>query len=167
MAIRLRSILWIWLPVLLWLGIIFFESTNLMSSANTGSMLYDLLTRIFGKIDQQHFDVFHTILRKVGHFTGYGILGMLFFRAIRRTMLKLRSAATSSAETLRQRLIRWACEAVFCTAIVAALDEWHQTFLPARTGAFHDVILDTLGAIILIAFVFLYYSRNLRTSEAE
>jgi VanZ family protein len=39
------------------------------------------------------------------------------------------------------------------TALVASLDEWHQTFLPSRTGAFRDVVLDTIGALCMQAVV--------------
>ncbi len=167
MASRLKSMISVWLPVVVWLAVIFVESTDLMSSTNTGHILYSFLTRLFGPIDPAHFAVFHAIVRKVGHFTGYGILGLLFFRAIRRTVLELKPAATLTRETTRQRLFRWACEAVFCTFVVAALDEWHQTFLPSRTGAFHDVVLDTLGAVVLVLFVAFRYSRAVRASEAE
>ncbi len=166
MASRLRSLVSVWLPVLVWLAVIFIESTDLMSSANTGHILYSLVTRLFGTIDPAHFAVFHAVLRKTGHFTGYGILGLLFFRAIRRTVLELVSSSTGT-ESARQRLFRWACEAVFCTFLVAALDEWHQSFLPSRTGAFHDVVLDTIGAIVLVILVAWRYSRTAKISHAE
>ncbi len=162
---RLKSLFWVWTPVLVWLAIIFVESTDLMSSTNTGHLLYTIATRIFGPIDPGHFAVFHAILRKVGHFAGYGILGLLFFRAIRRTVLELKGA--SPEESPRQRVVRWACEAVFCTFVVAATDEWHQSLLPSRTGAFHDVLLDTIGAVVLISLVALRYSRARRPSEVE
>jgi len=31
---------------------------------------------------------------------------------------------------------------------VATLDEYHQSFLPSRTGAFRDVILDTSAGLV-------------------
>jgi VanZ family protein len=40
------------------------------------------------------------------------------------------------------------------TALVACLDEWHQTYLPKRTGSLHDVLLDSTAA--LVAQVVLY-----------
>jgi VanZ family protein len=42
---------------------------------------------------------------------------------------------------------------VLGTALVASLDEWHQSFIPSRTGTVRDVILDTcagIGAQILV-----------------
>jgi VanZ family protein len=34
------------------------------------------------------------------------------------------------------------------TALVACLDEWHQTYLPSRTGTLHDVLLDSVAALV-------------------
>jgi VanZ family protein len=31
---------------------------------------------------------------------------------------------------------------------VATLDEWHQSFLPSRTGTFRDVVLDSSAAFV-------------------
>jgi len=38
---------------------------------------------------------------------------------------------------------------------VAGLDEWHQSFLPTRTGTLHDVILDTCAGIAAQVLLFL------------
>ena len=38
--------------------------------------------------------------------------------------------------------------------LVASLDEWHQSYLPSRTGTWHDVVLDSTAA--LIAQILLY-----------
>ena len=45
------------------------------------------------------------------------------------------------------------------TALVASCDEWHQTFLPNRTGSPWDVLLDCCGALVmlLIVYIFLRY----------
>jgi VanZ family protein len=130
---RITYIVWQWLPVTLWLLVIAVESTDLMSARNTGSVLYVALTAIVGPVDPDRFAIFHFVLRKAGHFTGYGILSFLFFRALRATV-------TSSLARL------WPLSVLF-TGIVASLDEWHQTFLPSRTGALHDVVLDTFAAV--------------------
>ena len=41
------------------------------------------------------------------------------------------------------------------TALVACLDEWHQTFLPSRTGTLHDVLLDSTAALVAQIILFL------------
>lgn len=42
----------------------------------------------------------------------------------------------------------WA--AGLCTAL-AGLDEFHQTFVPGRSGRWQDVVIDTLGALCFLA----------------
>ena len=43
------------------------------------------------------------------------------------------------------------------TALVASLDEWHQSYLPSRTGTWHDVVLDSTAALIaqILLYIFL------------
>jgi VanZ family protein len=42
------------------------------------------------------------------------------------------------------------------SALVASMDEWHQTFLPSRTGAISDVMLDSCAALTAQVLIFLY-----------
>ena len=45
--------------------------------------------------------------------------------------------------------------AILATFLVASADEFHQSFLPNRTGQFSDVLLDTCGAVALCLVLFL------------
>jgi VanZ family protein len=125
-----------WLPALVGVGCIALESTDLFSSQHTGSFLYALATALFGPISLRDFEVVHHLLRKTGHFAGYGILALLFFRALRNTVT--------------HRLARLWLWSVALTAAVASLDEWHQSFIPSRTSSIHDVLLDTAGAAFMV-----------------
>jgi VanZ family protein len=51
--------------------------------------------------------------------------------------------------------LRWAIIAWCSTAVVASLDEWHQTFLPSRTGRIQDVFLDSAAALALQVLLWL------------
>jgi VanZ family protein len=137
-----------WFPVALWLGVLMLESTDLMSAQHTGSFLYSVLTAVFGHIDKVRVAMFHGVLRKTGHFVGYGILGLLFFRALHATV--------------SNGLARLWCWSVVLTCVVASLDEWHQSFIPSRTGCFHDVMLDTCGgaALLLVAIATIHIRRS-------
>ena len=138
--------MWIaWLWVLLWLGVIAIESTKYLSSANTGRLLYPLFHFLFG-VDPVRFLTWHFFLRKGGHVFGYGMLSWLLFRALRVTALSSRDPNWSMA---------WSLLAVAGTAFVASMDEWHQSFLPSRTGTVHDVVLDTTAALVIQILVFL------------
>ncbi len=127
-----------WIPALIWLAIITAESTDLFSSQHTSSWLYSLLSRLFGSINPATFDVGHHVLRKLGHFVGFGVLSYLLFRAWRAT-LPLRGSGSWS--------IGWARVAFLMSIMVATLDEWHQTTLLSRTGNFGDVVLDSTAAL--------------------
>jgi VanZ family protein len=124
-----------------------------MSSQHTGHWTYALLTAIFGPIDQQRFEVFHFLLRKTGHFAGYGILSLLTFRAVRISF--------------PLTLVRMCASSVAFSGVVAALDEWHQTYIPSRTGSVQDVMLDTFAAACTMAVVMVKTSSPQRTQRTQ
>jgi VanZ family protein len=140
-----------WVAAILWLIVIAIESTAWLSAHNTSRILYPLLHFIFG-VDLAHFEVWHFYIRKGGHVVGYAILCILLFRAWRATLPVVNNAKWT---------LRWASIAILGTAIVASLDEWHQSFIPSRTGRWQDVVLDTSAGI---AAQILLLCMNLRKS---
>lgn len=126
-----------WIAAILWLVVITIESTTYLSAHNTSRILYPLFHFLFG-IDRAGFEPCNHFLRKSGHVFGYGLLSILLFRAWRETL----PAPGNPKWTLR-----WTNIAVLGTALVASLDEWHQSFLPSRTGRWQDVVLDTCAGI--------------------
>jgi VanZ family protein len=62
------------------------------------------------------------------------------------------------------RFLSHAGLALVGTALVASWDEWHQTFLPNRTGSPWDVLLDCCGATVMVGMAWLYlrYARRAR-----
>ena len=132
-----------WIAAILWLIVIAIESSAWLSAHNTSRILYPLLHFLFG-LDWEHFEHVHFFIRKGGHVFGYGLLSILLFRAWRETL----PVASGTRWTLR-----WANIAVLGTGLVASLDEWHQSFIPSRTGSVRDVVLDScagIGAQILV-----------------
>ena len=138
-----------WWPAAVWIGLISIESTDMFSSQNTGSMLYALLTRLFGEIDFYEFLVFHFYLRKTGHVVGYGMLALLLLRGWRATL------GPALACLKREALLAW-----IGTAFVASMDEWHQSFIPSRTGTVRDVILDSLAGLVFLAIAYVWLRRG-------
>ena len=130
-----RAALRYWLPPLLWTCVILLASSDAFSAANSGPLLQTIVTTILGHaLPEDQFNVLHFALRKASHLTEYAILGALLFRALR-------------ADRGRWN-VRWSAAAVVIAAAVASVDELHQTFVPSRTGAFSDVLLDTAGAML-------------------
>jgi len=139
-----------WVALILWLIVIAIESSNYLSSANTSRFLYPILHFLFG-IDWASFEPYHVFIRKSGHVFGYGLLSILLFRAWRETL---------PSTAFPRWTLRWAGIAVLGTALVASLDEWHQSLLPSRTGTVRDVVLDSCAGIAAQLAVFLYYFRS-------
>jgi len=142
-----RNLLKAWIAAILWLIVIAIESSALLSASNTSRILYPLLHYLFG-LDWMHFEVWHFYIRKGGHVVGYGILSILLFRAWRATLPAMSDVKWT---------MRWANIAILGTALVASLDEWHQSFIPSRTGAVRDVVLDTCAGIGAQLLIFLWW----------
>jgi len=151
----------VWLPVVIAVAVICTESTETFSAQNTSSWLRPIFERIFGAFQDATWDSFHHYLRKSGHFVGYGTVGFTFLRAWLYT-LDLRAQSRLLMWRVRSSLL-----AILSTAIVAAGDEFHQTFLPGRTGTPTDVLLDTAGACAMCLLVWLIcWSREPRLANA-
>jgi VanZ family protein len=141
-----KQLLKTWAAALLWMTLIAIESTDTFSAEHTGRFLYPLLHFLMG-LDPAAFEVVHHYIRKCGHFVGYFTLSFFLFRAWRAT-LRLPWAPRWA--------MRWATIAFFMSALVASLDEWHQTFIPSRTGAISDVMLDSFAALTAQVLIFFF-----------
>jgi VanZ family protein len=142
-----HNVLKAWIAAILWLIVIAIESSALLSSTNTSRILYPLLHYIFG-LDIIRFETWHFYIRKSGHVVGYAILSILLFRAWRATLPAMSDAKWTP---------RWANIAILGTALVASLDEWHQSFIPSRTGRWQDVVLDTCAGIAAQILIFFWW----------
>jgi len=139
----------VWAPVAIAIAVICTESTDTFSAQNTSSWLRPIFEHWFGAMKDSTWELFHHLLRKSGHFVGYGTVGFTFLRAWLHTLARRGKSA----------LLSWRLEssilAIFSTAIVASCDEVHQSFIPSRTGTPEDVLLDTCGATALCLLVWL------------
>jgi VanZ family protein len=134
--------LWAWLPTAVWLCVLALFSTDVFSAEHTGSVLMKIVHALFGKISAHRFHQIHFFVRKAAHFGSYGLLGALAFFSWRAT-LPARPPWT----------LRWSRLALLLTLLAASLDEFHQSFISSRTGNYHDVILDMMGAIFFQAVI--------------
>jgi len=105
-------------------------------------------------MDTVRFAAWHQVLRKIGHFVGYFALSVLLFRSWRGSFPRLSTPWC----------LQWATLAFSNTALVASLDEWHQAFLPSRTGVLSDVVLDSCaGFTAQIAILLILRARASRS----
>jgi len=131
-----------WLPVAVGIAIIAVESTRYFGADYTSGPLRWLFQALFGPVSDARWDIVHHYIRKSGHFIGFGALGLVWLRAWRMTL--------PGCSFLADALL-----GLLGTALVASWDEWHQTFLPNRTGSAWDVLLDCVGAVVMIGFAYL------------
>jgi VanZ family protein len=139
----LRFWLSAWWPVAVGIAVISLESTKYFGADRTSHPLRVLFEALFGPVPDARWQLIHHYMPKSGHFLGYGALGLTWLRAWRMTLPRI-------------RLLSDAGLALAGTALAAGWDEWHQTFLPNRTGTPWDVVLDCCGALFMLLFAFLY-----------
>ena len=149
-----KQVLKVWTPAGLWMVVIAIESTDYLSSFHTSRILYPIFHFLFN-MDLRHFAVWHHLIRKTGHVVGYFIMSVLAFRAWRATLPAIQTWAAG-----------WATMAFFMTALIASLDEWHQSYLPSRTGKVSDVVLDSAAAMGAQVVIYFYWRVKGRRSEA-
>lgn len=131
----------IWLPSLVWMGLIFLMSAapGDLSSEQSGFILHlilALLERFFPSGVPVSPDTLHLLIRKAAHMTEYAVLVLLNLRALRLSGAK-----------------RPAIHAFLMTVLYAATDEYHQSFVDSRGPSALDVIIDASGAMIALAAV--------------
>jgi VanZ family protein len=144
-----------WIPVLVCVLVISMESTVYFGADHTTGPLQ----RFFEFLFQRHFTQpewwrLHLIIRKCGHFTGYGILSIAWFRAFWMTL--------PLSIDLSRRRIPVHSLAMLGTLLVASADEFHQTFLPNRSGSIWDVMVDCSGGLCMQLLAWLWMRRRFR-----
>jgi VanZ family protein len=154
----LQSLARNWWPVLGWLGIIRLESTDMASAQHTSQIVYKLVATVYPRAQPTVIEQLDEILRKSGHFIGYGVLSGLVFLALKRTNRDLVLSALGRVWGVYVRDFwrwEWVAVGMIVSVITASLDEMHQTLFPSRTGRWQDVVLDTCGAIVLQIVIYL------------
>jgi VanZ family protein len=154
---RRRVGFWVkaWLPVLMGIAMIVVESTEWLGADHTDGPLRLLYQAIFGHVSYAQWEIIHHYIRKTGHFVGYGLIGLAWLRAWWMTL--------PHSHFLPDALL-----ALMGTALIASLDEFHQSFLINRTSSPWDVLIDCSGAITLqlMVYIFMRINRPKRLARA-
>lgn len=128
---------WYVAPLLLWMGFIFYMSTDRGSVENTSptmtSILRLVLPSVAERLTPEQLYRVEVDIRKTGHVTEYTLLAILAFRVVAWGSPRLGS---------RHVILPW-----LITLMYAVSDEYHQSFVPSRDGAAGDVFIDNTGAL--------------------
>jgi VanZ family protein len=126
-----------------WMFVIFYLSHQPAerSSELSGTFLKFMLTIIAVVPFSLELDIIHFLIRKSAHFIAYFMLGILLFHTV-RLFYETNFIPMNVAFVL--------------SILYAISDEYHQTFIPGRSGEVRDVILDASGSltgIVLYALI--------------
>ncbi len=151
-----------WLPVLLWMMVIFVASQDAHSAEHSTRLIEPLLLWLSPHPSQFLIGIVDHLFRKAGHLTEYAVLALLLWRAISNTHGGRQPTETEPRQTLREQW-RWE-DAGLSLSIVflyAATDEFHQIFVPTRTPMLSDVFIDTCGGVVgLLALTLWIFSHR-------
>ena len=145
-ASRLAVFVRFWLPVLLWMSVIFTFSTEVGSTHHTSRFIGPFLRWLIPGVAEQTVGHVEFVVRKAGHMSEYAVLAILLWRARRQQERPVRKPW------------HWqdAAFALIVAALFAASDEAHQAFVPSREARVGDVALDATGAalgLLVLRFV--------------
>ena len=139
-----------WLPAILIMLVIFnFSSKPAKVSGENSLWIADYVMTLYEKISDQYVEedlrteqllILDHYIRKTAHVIEYAILSAAICLPLWIRRLKGR------------RL--WFL-VVLATAAYAASDEFHQRFVPGRSGELKDVLIDTFGAMLGASFFLL------------
>ncbi|MGM8213913.1 VanZ family protein [Virgibacillus sp. W0430] len=141
-----------WLAVFIWMGCIFYLShqpaTNSDAlSSNLTQVIMEWFTTIAPQVEIQ-WDMLHHLIRKNAHFIAYFILGVVVLNALQQL-----TASTQKVEC-RINVKNFSISLLICICY-ALSDEFHQLFIPGRSGEWRDVGIDSAGAIAGISTLFI------------
>lgn len=132
------TIVLVWLPALLWGGLIWLLGGDAWSARETSGLLLPFLEWLLPDADFVTRVRVMSVIRKLAHPGVYGVLAALAFPAASWTL----------------RAVGAPLRLALCLAPVAALavaDEWRQSASAVRTGAPFDVLLDMAGGLAVVA----------------
>ena len=152
----------VWLPVVLWCVVIYLFSaqTGPQSGALSGGIsqwIASVFTPGWQTMSQvakeAALQTWRVVIRKGAHFTEFAVLGGLMLNAWcgARACVTWRKVGLAAVGAL----------------LVAAGDEFHQMFVPARGPSVVDVMIDFSGALLGIAVVALLMMLLRRRKEKK
>ena len=154
--------------IIFWMSVIFgFSAEDGEASQSLSDKITIKVIKIFEPdyesldvvTQQKVFDKYSFIVRKVGHFGEYGILGFLIVAFI-LTFEKIR--------IMKKAELKMAFMAMFTCMLYASTDEFHQGFVAGRSPKVMDVLIDTFGALAGAGFLMIvWYLINRKRKEHE
>ena len=155
-----------WALTVGWITLLFYLSseTGTISTGRSSSVL-EFIEMIFGKGVMSE-----AVLRKIAHIIEYAILTVLSFLSVRFTNKAsiTRSYSESPVKLIKSDNEMYIAFSMWLSLLTAVVDEYHQLFVDGRDGSIRDVLIDSIGIIIvliIIRVVFTFYLYRLGRKE--
>ena len=142
-----RLVVEYWVPILIWLSMMYVFSTDMLSSSETSRFIVPALTFFFPHLQSADLSFWHEVIRKLAHIAEYFILAGLVYRGLKFEHPDLIDAKFRTIGFI---------------ALAALLDEFHQSFTASRRASIVDVGYDCLGAVWALWLITTYEFRRLR-----
>lgn len=139
-----KEIIISWMLLVIWMIFIFIMSSfNGNISSNQSGTIADLIYNLFDISDTEKVSL---IVRKCAHVSEFFILGILVINLVSKYNVK---------------------HIYFISFIVCVLyassDEFHQLFVPGRSGQVTDIFIDMIGVVLgLSIYCLIKYFKSLR-----
>ena len=128
-----------WILLWIWMLVIFMFSHQ----PNSGATTYGIIEKILPNIQTNTLiSTLNFLIRKSAHLTEYFILAIL--------------TVSLTKEYTKKQINIFIISLIFCFSY-AVTDEFHQLFVPGRTGALRDVCIDTVGSILFLVLYIIYH----------
>lgn len=127
---------------IVWAGVIFDMSTRTFGASFSDQLLREILATLHLRASPHAFAFLAVAIRKLGHFTEYGIFSIFLYYAL----AKGRRSAWDSRRALASILL---------AALYSLTDEFHQRFVPGRGPSLLDCGFDTIGAALGMLIVYI------------
>lgn len=134
--------------LILWMIVIFVMSS--FDASQSGSQSGFIVSLINKVLRVENVELLGIIIRKLAHLTEYAILGILMINCLKDYKIR-----------------KYLLISVILCFLYACTDEFHQTFIPGRSGNIIDVMIDTTGSFIGIIMYYLIFKKWKKLSEKE
>ena len=141
---------------ILWMLVIFWFSTQVADDSQEMSDVFVRLLDALFSLDIMKNEIIRDmtsfLVRKAAHMSEYAVLAILLGLTIREYKKE-----------------PWLLLALAATAAYATTDEFHQLFVPGRSGQLKDVLIDTAGGAIGLALLalILYLKNRYKAKEKQ
>ncbi|WBW96197.1 VanZ family protein [Oceanirhabdus sp. W0125-5] len=138
-----------WGLVIGWMIVIFMFSSDVAETSNEKSnFIVEIIDAVGVDVENVFKGNIEFLIRKLAHFTEYGILSVLIYRAVTfEYLIKGVKVFTKKHYTKCFTI------SILITFMYACSDEFHQLFVPGRDGSIRDVLIDTSGGIFILLLI--------------